>query len=84
MMRNDDYLRIIRDYFEPRQAGPGRGAFGISYVWANQPTRFFKSLREMEQVRCAFIREAPRDFDPIRLARETKYYVYGINVPNRV
>jgi hypothetical protein len=83
-MRDQDYLKITQGYFKAPQGGQGHGAFGISYFFANEPTRYFRSLREIERARCAFIREAPQGFDAIRLARETKYYIHGINVPNRV
>jgi hypothetical protein len=83
-MQDERFLKSIQPLFGSPLGLAGQGDFGISHVSSNQPTRFFRSLAEAEKARCAFIQGASKGLDSIRLARETKYYVHGRNVPNRV
>jgi hypothetical protein len=84
MRRNEDFESRAQEWLAPPKAAPPKGRYGISYWRHNRPTRFFGSLEEMERARLEFIRSRAGRLNLIRLARETKYYVDGRNVPNRV
>jgi hypothetical protein len=86
-MKIDPFEMSIRELVEaPGYPAKNRvqGKYGISYWRRNQPSRIFESREEMERVRVEFIRKRGGRINLIRLARETKYYVNGVNVPNRV
>jgi hypothetical protein len=87
-MKTDPFEKIIQPWVLSSgglfPTGKSPCAYGISYWRENRPSRCFKSREDMEAARLDFIRAAGRGLNLIRLARETKYYVNGVNVPNRV
>ena len=80
----DSFETQAQAWLSPSGVSQCPGRYGVSYCNANQPSRFFRSRQELEASRLEFIRLRGRGINLLRLARETKYYVDGHNVPNRV